>query len=490
MASDGYSNIHLLDPEGGDSSHRSNEMHKHWMQMRRLSKQLTAATLEAMMEAEARSPGKPVLEVPLRSCPKCESENTYCSKHIFEDSSPLNSRLSRQRHGRSKSVALSNLDRVPGCSCSMSNFYFPMKDEAWLPLGVRNPAVRHTSNSRQQRSNHTIDCDDGYYMTNKPWLNSFCKDPLVQITTGGFIGRRSSSVNNLPITASQHTQTIFSSIASNEISHMKPRSRLTSSSLYSKCHDLRMQLSSLNKSRSFRKPGLDVGLRKTLSVTNAVVRMPIESATGPSKDGLRTNIGTDDRCHLEHVSCFSSQNKPKLPNSKQSNDSELGSLLSWPMGSTSPIRQLSDKVDDETIIGAASRVVTHPKSLPDALPNCERRLSRSEGSLFKSKSSEAKRDIQLQTSEDFEKEFKTSFNLPRILRAEDQTKVPEESADSDDLTKQRASEKWKDQFMTFFQPSDNKLAKKLFGTKMALHKERSRQRKQGKFIIHPCSNFR
>ncbi|XP_048247984.1 potassium/sodium hyperpolarization-activated cyclic nucleotide-gated channel 4-like isoform X3 [Haliotis rufescens] len=48
----------------------------------------------------------------------------------------------------------------------------------------------------------------------------------------------------------------------------------------------------------------------------------------------------------------------------------------------------------------------------------------------------------------------------------------------------------KDQILTFFQPSDNKLAMKLFGNKNALLKEKMRHRKVGNWVIHPCSNFR
>ena len=48
----------------------------------------------------------------------------------------------------------------------------------------------------------------------------------------------------------------------------------------------------------------------------------------------------------------------------------------------------------------------------------------------------------------------------------------------------------KDQIIAFFQPSDNKLAMKLFGNKNALMKEKMRQRAAGNWVIHPCSNFR
>ncbi|TNN16999.1 potassium sodium hyperpolarization-activated cyclic nucleotide-gated channel 4, partial [Schistosoma japonicum] len=48
----------------------------------------------------------------------------------------------------------------------------------------------------------------------------------------------------------------------------------------------------------------------------------------------------------------------------------------------------------------------------------------------------------------------------------------------------------KEQFFAFFQPTGNKLAMKLFGTKLALDRERLRQEQQGDWIIHPCSNFR
>ncbi|CAG0918739.1 unnamed protein product [Notodromas monacha] len=48
----------------------------------------------------------------------------------------------------------------------------------------------------------------------------------------------------------------------------------------------------------------------------------------------------------------------------------------------------------------------------------------------------------------------------------------------------------KHQFEALFQPTDNKLAMKLFGSRKALMKERMRQKATGHWIIHPCSNFR
>ncbi|XP_070206329.1 potassium/sodium hyperpolarization-activated cyclic nucleotide-gated channel 1-like [Littorina saxatilis] len=48
----------------------------------------------------------------------------------------------------------------------------------------------------------------------------------------------------------------------------------------------------------------------------------------------------------------------------------------------------------------------------------------------------------------------------------------------------------KEQILTFFQPSDNKLAMKLFGNKNALIKEKMRHKSVGNWVIHPCSNFR
>ena len=48
----------------------------------------------------------------------------------------------------------------------------------------------------------------------------------------------------------------------------------------------------------------------------------------------------------------------------------------------------------------------------------------------------------------------------------------------------------REQFMSFFQVSDNKLAMKLFGNKNALEKEKLRHRAVGHWVIHPCSDFR
>ncbi|XP_049830292.1 potassium/sodium hyperpolarization-activated cyclic nucleotide-gated channel 2 isoform X3 [Schistocerca gregaria] len=48
----------------------------------------------------------------------------------------------------------------------------------------------------------------------------------------------------------------------------------------------------------------------------------------------------------------------------------------------------------------------------------------------------------------------------------------------------------KNQLQAIFQPTDNKLAMKLFGSKKALMKERIRQKAAGHWVIHPCSSFR
>ncbi|CAD5125843.1 unnamed protein product [Dimorphilus gyrociliatus] len=58
------------------------------------------------------------------------------------------------------------------------------------------------------------------------------------------------------------------------------------------------------------------------------------------------------------------------------------------------------------------------------------------------------------------------------------------------VNKSSASSFLKDQIISFFQPSDNKLAMKLFGNKNALLKEKMRQKAAGNWVIHPCSNFR
>lgn len=48
----------------------------------------------------------------------------------------------------------------------------------------------------------------------------------------------------------------------------------------------------------------------------------------------------------------------------------------------------------------------------------------------------------------------------------------------------------REQIYSFFQPSDNKLAMKLFGNRNALIKEKMRHKRVGFWVIHPCSNFR
>nr|XP_015910462.1 potassium/sodium hyperpolarization-activated cyclic nucleotide-gated channel 2-like [Parasteatoda tepidariorum] len=54
----------------------------------------------------------------------------------------------------------------------------------------------------------------------------------------------------------------------------------------------------------------------------------------------------------------------------------------------------------------------------------------------------------------------------------------------------KAASFMRSQLEALFQPSDNKLAMKLFGSKKALMKERIRQKAAGHWVIHPCSKFR
>jgi hypothetical protein len=62
---------------------------------------------------------------------------------------------------------------------------------------------------------------------------------------------------------------------------------------------------------------------------------------------------------------------------------------------------------------------------------------------------------------------------------------------SDDLAEPKATYSYlKSYFVSMLQPSDNKLAMKLFGSKKGVLKEKLRQQEVGHWIIHPCSNFR
>ncbi|XP_058814391.1 potassium voltage-gated channel subfamily H member 2 isoform X3 [Topomyia yanbarensis] len=57
-------------------------------------------------------------------------------------------------------------------------------------------------------------------------------------------------------------------------------------------------------------------------------------------------------------------------------------------------------------------------------------------------------------------------------------------------TEKPSSNFLKNQLQAWFQPTDNRLAMKLFGSKKALVKERIRQKTSGHWVIHPCSSFR
>lgn len=62
---------------------------------------------------------------------------------------------------------------------------------------------------------------------------------------------------------------------------------------------------------------------------------------------------------------------------------------------------------------------------------------------------------------------------------------------NEDLNEPKATYSYlKSYVVSMLQPSDNKLAMKLFGSKKGVLKEKLRQQEVGHWIIHPCSNFR
>ena len=96
-------------------------------------------------------------------------------------------------------------------------------------------------------------------------------------------------------------------------------------------------------------------------------------------------------------------------------------------------------------------------------------------------------------------EEKTKFCADADLNKDDPTGTDSGFADPlSDTEKDEEENLWnrpsefklRDQFYSFFQASDNKLAMKLFGSRNALLKEKKRQMEARTWIIHPCSNFR
>ncbi|KAM3179339.1 hypothetical protein ACTXT7_000740 [Hymenolepis weldensis] len=505
-------------------SSRITDSRDKWSAMRRLSEQLTEATLAAMQKADASFPGKPLLDVPILTCQHCQKlDPIYFSDSVDESKTSSNWHPSLRRCGRSKSVALSGLDR--GCKYCAAYFYQnPLKDYVWSRPNCQSNKISAWRYSRSFHS-RTPSTIPGEIDTDEiPILSGLYRDvKSADRKTFSKVKRRSSSLTALPATSSQHTQTIFSSITPvNEYINAsnKARSGLKSGSFYTKqATGLRFQLpAALQKTKSVRKRGLDFGLRKTLSVTNAIVRMPIESATSSSrknfiysstkgdsaKNPLLLNAtsspsiakSSQDTPPHAQSNKLGSVNRATIIRNELYNASETGSLRSLPTGHILDLlcREEED-LKDGLRVSTARRRSQSDRYLELTRGSIEKEDDRAyleEDIIIKV----GKRDVRLQTMEDFEKEIKSSFNIPRILNEEDQTKEPVEDVERDagggldESTKQSSKEYWKEQFLLFFQPSDNKLAKKLFGTKVALNKERTRQRKQGKWIIHPASNFR
>lgn len=105
------------------------------------------------------------------------------------------------------------------------------------------------------------------------------------------------------------------------------------------------------------------------------------------------------------------------------------------------------------------------------------------------------RNVILQTDQDFLYEMKRDAGLRKGYLLNKFQSLDNNESDSlwinDDRMGMNGSASYlKEQFFAFFQPAGNKLAMKLFGTKVALDREKLRQEQQGRWIIHPCSNFR
>ena len=504
-----------VNPDILTTSEKTSTNLQDWSAIRRLSEQLTEATLAAMQQADARFPDKPLLDVPIFDCPNChKSGPLYFTDSLNEIRQPTDLHSGLQRCGRSKSVALSGLDR--GCKyCTVYFYQNPLKDYIWSRSSMHSS---RTPKWQQRRSLHSrtssltpIDNEEEDILLTSGFYGGQKSVDRGKIRT---IKRRSSSLIDMPAVSSQHTQTIFSSITTcNESSNLgsKKRSRHKSGSMYSKqASGLRFQLpAALQRTKSFRKPGLDFGLRKTLSVTNAIVRMPIESAAPYGKKMLDSSsndvskdliiINTTSSPSLPKISqdVVTRNNRTTILHNEVFNISKNENAHSWPTSHTAS-REHEDALggaDNNQRVAMAEKqsssddyIERMPEiGISDGIP---KQIEKTTLTKY------GKRDVQLQTMADFEKEIKSSFNIPRILNEEDLTKEPDDGVDLespngiDDTSKQRSKDYWKEQFLTFFQPSDNKLAKKLFGTKVAINKERSRQRKQGKWIIHPASSFR
>ncbi|KAL7065034.1 hypothetical protein AAHC03_05890 [Spirometra sp. Aus1] len=525
---------------GKNEAAYNSEMQQRLREFRRLSDQLTEVTLAAMHQAEVQQPHKPLIEVPVMPYHECGLENPLTPTGLF-DAGKEASPNDLQRLGRSRSLAVASLGSNTACRyCSTYNPF--AGGDIWIRPSKNLLKKRGISQARSNNAGHwttTLATSDGvdkrdlYFNEFMPPLDSGNRKLLLRNYKAASpdYSRKSSSFGNLPKMTSQHTQTIFSSLARNESAVIKPRLGGTYGSLYSKRPGLKWQLSSMSKAKPFKKPCLDYGLRKTLSVTNAIVRMPIESSALPSKTDspahterlgvsvISTSALSDDRTHsephrpLNDVIC-----------NEAAHASEASSLLSWTTDANIstekfPVQQLqkqelgatrSLQSSPEAFISKLNRPAgsehiyegtTEAKAEKEgdfARPSCDSYVQAGSHVDEVSGSQEVappagKRNALLQTTEDFGNELKSNFSFPRILCEEDQTKEPGENVEAqvtDENGNKRSTDYWKDQFMTFFQPSDNKLAKKLFGTKMALNKERSRQRSQGKWIIHPCSNFR
>ncbi|VDL89982.1 unnamed protein product [Schistocephalus solidus] len=513
----------------------SSEVQQRLQEFRRLSDQLTEVTLAAMHRAEVQQPNKPLIEVPVMPCIKCGLDNPLNTAGLFDAGiEPEHNDL--QRLGRSRSLAVASLGS--SATCRYCSTYNPFAGgDIWAKPSKTILNKRGTSQAKNSNTGHwpsTLTASDGVEKKDL-YLNDFMypldSGPRKLIlrnykpTLSNF-SRRSSSFGSLPKMTSQHTQTIFSSVARHESSVIKPRLAGTYGSLYSNRSGIKWQLSSMSKAKPFKKPCLDYGLRKTLSVTNAIVRMPIESSALPSKPDSPTHIDKFGITIRSSSTLLDGKTQPTPHQAltgvicnEAANASEVSSLLSWNMDASTSRKQLlnatrslqsspdafSSKLDNQTACEPTSKGVIKEK-VQHRLEN-EGDIDRPAFDSLAQPSSHldvnddspevappaGKKNALLQTTEDFGDEFKANFSFPRILCEEDQTKEPGDNIEAqggDENGNKRSTDYWKDQFMTFFQPSDNKLAKKLFGTKMALNKERSRQRSQGKWIIHPCSNFR
>ena len=220
-----------------------------------------------------------------------------------------------------------------------------------------------------------------------------------------------------------------------------------------------------------------------------------QSPIGDSRNRLE-NYDTEDNAtdpEDEHTIRDQSNLSPCVTRSdsvkfKQSSNGRSHRKNSYPMGNSTPPRP-SRRVPSLKL--KRMNLGVPEKTMP-CLPKCNNRPTNPSITITIDSDDDSIYSDYLSPDINYKNDIKVHFvgDETSLYGTPKEELLPPSGETASTDTKSSPTTFLKEQIISFFQPSDNKLAMKLFGNRNSLQREKMRHKRQGNWVIHPCSNFR